>query len=58
MRNYIKWETIDAEHVLDVDVELNLILEVVTLLNFLLDFIIYFLLRVTRGFITKTDAAN
>lgn len=28
MRNYIKWETIDAEHVLDVDVELNLILEI------------------------------
>lgn len=36
MRNHIKWETIDAEHVLDVDVELNILLEVVTLLNFLL----------------------
>ncbi|KAL8521573.1 hypothetical protein ACS0TY_011918 [Phlomoides rotata] len=31
MRNHIKWETIDAEHVLDVDVELSLVLEINTL---------------------------
>lgn len=28
MRNHITWDTIDAEHVLDVDVELNILLEV------------------------------
>ncbi|XP_057799152.1 uncharacterized protein LOC131014988 [Salvia miltiorrhiza] len=30
MRNHIKWETVDAEHVLDVDVELNILLEINT----------------------------
>ncbi|KAH6804486.1 DUF1997 family protein [Perilla frutescens var. frutescens] len=30
MRNHIKWDTVDAEHVLDVDVELNIILEIRT----------------------------
>ncbi|KAI3468463.1 hypothetical protein Pfo_025126 [Paulownia fortunei] len=30
MRNHIKWETIDAEQFLDVDVKLNLILEIYT----------------------------
>ncbi|KAL3818391.1 hypothetical protein ACJIZ3_004296 [Penstemon smallii] len=30
MRNHIKWETIDAEPFLDVDVKLNLILEIYT----------------------------
>ncbi|XP_047970864.1 uncharacterized protein LOC125214049 [Salvia hispanica] len=30
MRNHITWETIDGEHVLDVDVELNILLEINT----------------------------
>lgn len=34
MRNHIKWETIDADLVMDVDVELSLVLEVVVLLEF------------------------
>lgn len=36
MRNHITWETIDAEQFLDVDVKLNLVLEVIIQLKFIL----------------------